>query len=81
MKKTIFILALLAIAASCTKETGPQMGCMTGIPKGYTNRALIRCCTKEQYQAGNNVAAGGIASFTNYTSVTWTPVANCNDCK
>lgn len=81
MKKAIFILLLVA-AMGCTKEeAGPQMGCMTGIPKGYTNRGLIRCCTKEQYLAGSNVAAGGIASFTNYTSVTWTPVANCSDCK
>jgi hypothetical protein len=81
MKKAIFVLLLVAAMGCAKEEAGPQMGCMTGIPKGYTNRGLIRCCTKEQYLAGNNVAAGGIASFTNYTSVTWTPISNCSDCK
>lgn len=80
MKKAIFILLLVA-AIGCTKETGPQMGCMTGIPKGYTNRGLIRCCTKEQYQAGNNVAAGGTANWTQFTNHQWTPIDNCNNCK
>lgn len=82
MKRSIAILLLIVSSMSCTKEdNGPQMGCMTGIPKGYTKRGLIRCCTKDQYNAGGNVAAGGIASFSNYTSVTWTPVAKCSDCQ
>jgi hypothetical protein len=81
MKKALLIL-LIAAAMGCAKEeTGPQMGCMTGIPKGYTNRGLIRCCTKEQYLCGNNVKCGGIASYSDFTSVTWTPVAKCGDCQ
>lgn len=80
MKNLIYIL--LFAATACSKsDPGPQQGCMTGIPKGYTNRGLIRCCTQAQYQAGNNVAIGGTANFSDFTNVTWVATSDCATCK
>lgn len=81
----IFLLTTgaLCISLSCSEdgEKGPQIGCMTGLPKsGGTDRELIRCCTKEQALAGDNVAAGGIARAKNYKNISWTPVNDCSEC-
>ena len=82
MKTLITIIVAAMLSTSCSKsDPGPQMGCMTGIPKGYTNRGLIRCCTQAQYLAGGNVTAGGIANFSDFTSITWTPTSDCATCK
>ena len=72
---------MIAFAACKEEDNGPQMGCMTGIPKGYTNRGLIRCCTREQYLAGSNVAAGGTPSFKDFTSIKWEATSDCAKCK
>lgn len=79
MKKLIFILAL--IAAGCSdEEVTTNKGCQTGVIKtDPTNtRTFIRCCTQAEALAGNNVAAGGTASYTYYNSVKW---EKCSDCK
>ena len=79
MKKLIYILLFVAI--SCSKsDPGPQMGCMTGL-NGAGTRVLIRCCTNAQFVAGGNVSAGGIASFSSYTQVTWVATSDCTTCK
>lgn len=68
--------------AQCSEDEGPQMGCSTGIRKsGGTERKLIRCCTRKEHLAGNNVDAGGIDRFDNYTDWEWEPVSDCDKCR
>lgn len=79
--KRIFLIAALVCALSCSEEDDPttDQGCLTGIPKsGPPERVLIRCCTNQQYLAGNNTGAGGTSSWTLYTGHQW---AKCDDCK
>lgn len=79
MKKLLFIIAF--IAAGCSEEEiKTNKGCQTGIVKNdpTNTRSFIRCCTQAEALAGNNVAAGGTASFIYYNAVTW---EKCSDCK
>jgi len=76
MRKLLFILIILL---SCQEEdNGPRMGCSIGMRDGRIR--LLRCCTREEHAAGNNVAAGGISYFGNYTQHQWIEVSNCNEC-
>lgn len=77
MKQVVLILALFAFSCS-DDDPETENGCLTGIPTGATDRVLIKCSTREQYLAGNNVSAGGTASWNAYTGHQW---AKCNDCK
>jgi hypothetical protein len=83
MKTLITIILILALAVSCNnEEPGPQMGCQTGILKGgSTARVTIRCCTKEQHQAGDNTKIGGTNLFTYYSQVKWEAIDKCENCK
>jgi hypothetical protein len=74
------ILILVLLLFACSEDTTVQMGCQTGIIKGTTIRVAIRCCTKEQHSAGNNVAKGGTANFTDFTSIQWVPIDDCKYC-
>lgn len=76
MKKVIFI-CLLAFFA-CEEEPESNIGCMTGIPKGQNYRVQIRCCTKQEYLAGNNVNAGGTSNWTSYEDHEWAKCGACN---
>lgn len=58
-----------------------EYGCQKGVFKQTGKLLLIRCCTYEQHLAGSNVNAGGTASFPSFTSVTWTKVKDCSECK
>jgi hypothetical protein len=81
MKRLLTILFTFTLI-SCSDDSGPQMGCMTGIPKsGGTERVLIKCVTKKSFLAGNNVSEGGTANFANYTNHEWKPVSDCSKCK
>lgn len=71
--KTILLLLLLCI--SC-KEDDTLMGCSTGVRNG--SRELIRCATKQQHLAGNNISAGGVKHFTAFTNTKW---EKCDQCK
>jgi len=72
------ILAILVIVCACTEPETDQ-GCLTGIPKsGGTGRILIRCSTRQEYLAGNNVGAGGTVSWDSFISHEW---EKCDDCK
>jgi len=82
MKTKVFAMLLaVLLLAGCSEDPGPQMGCMTGIPKvGDPVRTFMRCCTKQEYLAGNNVERGGISYFSNYTDHEWKPVSDCSKC-
>lgn len=73
-------LLVLFSLAGCQEEEVSDKGCLTGIRKGESERVLIRCCTYQEYAAGSNVAAGGTASWANYTEHKWEAVADCQDC-
>lgn len=77
-----FLAMLLLLGSSCSKDE-VQMGCMTGIPKGSTsnNRVKIKCCTQDEFFAGDNTAAGGDARLWNmYTDHKWAAVNSCSEC-
>jgi hypothetical protein len=78
----VIIAGLVWLCSSCNNDE-VQMGCQTGILKtGDPNeRITIRCCTKEEHNAGSNVAIGGTDLFQYYTSVKWEPVKDCNECR
>lgn len=73
--KYLSILIILLLF-SCSEEDETLKGCSTGIRDG--KRQLIRCATKEQHLAGNNVAAGGVGYFANYKNPQW---EKCDQCK
>lgn len=75
MKKIIFILLLFC---SCEEEEVTDLGCQTGIYKGTTDRVFMRCATRQQYMAGDNVNAGGISYSRNYDHQKW---EKCDRCK
>jgi hypothetical protein len=75
--KLFFAILFVCLACSDDDESS-NIGCQTGIPKGSTDRVLIRCSTQQEHLAGNNVNAGGLSTFTNYTQHQW---AKCGDCK
>lgn len=78
--KRLITIVMLAFAIACNQEDpGPQMGCSTGMRNG--TRHLLRCCTREQWLAGNNEAAGGISYFQNYTDHQWKSVKDCKECQ
>lgn len=83
MKKLALIFVVTLFVACSEDEKGPTegMGCMTGINKsGGTTRALIRCCTHQEYLAGDNVARGGTSFFTSYKAHQWEQVDDCSEC-
>lgn len=76
--KKIIAVALLLFALSCSDEEESNIGCLTGILKGTNYRVTIRCCTRQEYLAGNNVNAGGTSNWTDYTSHDWEKCSACN---
>lgn len=81
--KLITILLVILLVAGCSEENpGPQMGCMTGVPKvGDPVRTFIRCCTQEDFYGGSNPAAGGTTDWNYYTDHEWKAVSDCDKCK
>lgn len=68
----------VALSFSCSEdETEPKTRCLYGIDTGGV-RYFMRCCTKQQYLAGSNVAAGGTANWNNYPYHEW---KECDRCK
>lgn len=65
----------------CNKRTDPAplTGCWTGMRDG--KRQLIDCCLKNEYLAGNNVAAGGVSWCVNYTDWKYEPSLTCQTCQ
>jgi hypothetical protein len=81
--KNILIIAIL-IMFSCSEEAPePQMGCITGVSKSDPSgeRVSMGCRTREQFLAGDNVSAGGVSYFGNYTQHQWKAVSDCDKCK
>lgn len=77
MKHVILILALAFF--SCSDDDDPtDKGCLTGVPKGQTERILIKCSTHDQYLAGSNTGAGGTSAWDSYSGHKW---EKCGDCK
>jgi hypothetical protein len=82
--KYLVIIFCLIIISSCGPDLDHEdpnegIGCMTGIPKtGGSQRVLMRCCTRKEYLAGENVNAGGVSYFNSYTDHKW---EKCDDCK
>lgn len=75
MRKLLFILIILA---GCSED--PEVvktGCHTGVDKFSGQREFIRCATKEQFNAGSNVNAGGISYWNSYTGHKWELCDNC----
>lgn len=87
MKKNNCILRLIVATTiavtfsfvSCSEDDEPkkEVKCLTGV-NNDGDRVFIRCATKEQYLAGNNVAQGGTANWTNYKGHKWEECDNCN---
>lgn len=77
MKRIILIIAFISLFG-CEDEPETDQGCMTGVPVGLNYSVHIRCCTKQQYLAGNNVNAGGTANWASYTDHKW---EKCSSCK
>lgn len=79
--KVLSIMLLLFASVSCSEDQANPLnetGCFTAIPKGGTERVLVKCCTLKDYQAGSNTNIGGTASWSDYTDHRW---ASCSDCK
>jgi len=72
----IFLLATQGCAKKDLKPVGPVIGCESGNINGV--RYTFRCCTQQQFAAGDNVKSGGTALFTSFKNVQWAP---CPDCK
>lgn len=89
MKKINWILRLFAATTiavtfslgACSEDDEPEskskVRCLTGVNIDG-DRVFIRCATKEQYMAGNNVSQGGTANWTNFTGHQWEECDNCN---
>lgn len=82
MRRLLYTAFLCICLAGCEKDEpeGEPMGCMTGIPQGQNYRVLIRCCTRREFLAGDNVNAGGTSNWTHYTRHEWVKVKKCGDC-
>lgn len=80
MKKLILAIMLVAFMGCESEDQDPNAGtgCMTGIPKGQNYRVQIRCCTRQEFLAGNNVNAGGTSNWTSYTDHDWEKCSACN---
>jgi hypothetical protein len=80
MKIKIISICLLLLICSCSEDDpGVQMGCLSGVTGGG-DRITIRCCTKQEFQAGSNVNAGGTANWNLYTQHQWKAVSDCDKC-
>lgn len=80
-QQLIALILFVFMFIGCAKDDpGPQMGCLTGLT-GNGTRVTIRCCTKEQFQAGSNVNAGGTSNWSTYTSHEWKAVSDCSQCQ
>lgn len=79
MRKLILIILILVINSCQQDDYVPKTGCQTGIRDGV--RKLMRCCSKQEHLAGNNVAAGGISYFSNYTNQQLEPAGSCKECQ
>lgn len=78
--KLICIIALLILG--CREEEAQiQMGCLTAIRAGGTEREFIRCCTYDQFMAGTNADLGGTPILIYYGSEEWEPVSDCGQCQ
>lgn len=75
MKKYIVVLLFVI---GCSETEKELIGCTTGIPKGETERVLIRCSTKKQFLAGNNTSQGGISYWNSYTGHKFEECSNCD---
>ena len=76
------IFFILFLFFGCAREEGgPKVGCVTGISKSTGELELVRCCTYEEYAAGSNTSAGGIAYWSNYTAHKWEDAKNCEECQ
>lgn len=80
MKNLILVLFLLVFSCSEDEEDPRSgIGCQTGILKsGGTDRDLIRCCTFQEFLAGDNVNAGGTSRAKYYKDMKWEKCADCN---
>lgn len=78
------VMTYVGSACSDEEEKGRYegMGCMTAIPKsGGTTRVQLRCCTYQEFLAGDNVAGGGVPYFANYKEHKWDQVDDCSECQ
>jgi len=79
MKKNalIWILGLFLIIVSCEeKDNESNKKCITGVDSNM-ERVFIRCATREEFMAGNNVKKGGTANWENYEGHKWESCSNC----
>ena len=88
--KSLIIFLCIALLLCCNKDNSITVdpnpkGCLTGIIKSCSSnctRYLIRCCTKAEYAAGNNVAQGGTANLDLFRDWQWVEVKkDCSECK
>lgn len=82
MKRAIYIaMIFMTSAISCSEEDMPETGCVTGIPLNGGDRVLVRCCTRAEFNAAANVAAGGVSYFWNYTDHQYEAGKTCKQCQ
>lgn len=82
MKKA-FIILLISFA-SCEDEPdelSDKIGCLTGVPVGKTDRVPMRCCSRQEFLAGDNTGAGGTSYWNSYTKHAWKAVKDCSECQ
>lgn len=74
--KWAIIFCLLIFSCAKEKVTLTNIGCESGEVNGV--RVTFRCCTHQQFLAGDNVSSGGTTMYNHYDKVKW---ALCSDCK
>lgn len=78
--RTAITIVAMLVAFSCSQEdSGPQMGCITGISESTGERIYIGCGTMDQFMLGSIGVKDGV--LIEYKQHEWKAVSDCEKCK